>query len=194
MMNKKQIALVACLAAIVMPLANMGLAVNIPLEKPQNAVDNYDVAYRMNPNTPGFVETGLKASVFDDPQWVPGAPDTIVHIDNEFVPNMHKEIWLLVDYINSDFNRDADITLLTADNATYAPTVDTSMDGTQLMFYWDLPNQPAWEEITFPSADYSNLTGDVVQWNLATICTPEPATLTLLCVGGLAVLKRRRKR
>ena len=189
--------MVACVAAIVMPLANIGLAMNISLEKPQNAVDNYDVAYRKNPTIPDFVETGLKASVFDDPEWVPGTPDTIVHIDNEFIPRMHKEIWLLVDYIDSDFTRkDLEIvTLKDANDNPYDPTtVDASTDGTQLMFYWDLLDQPAWEEITFPNTDYSSLTGDVVQWNLATICTPEPATLTLLCAGGLAVLKRRRKR
>ena len=195
-MNGKRIALVACVAAIVMPLANIGLANSIGLEKPTNAVNNYDVAYFMDRDlyTPVFLETGVKKDDFADPEWLLGTQDTIVHIGNEFVPDMHKEIWLLVSYSNIDPNRDVvGITLLAADNATYAPTVDASTD-TQFMFYWDLPNQPAWEEITFPSADYFNLTGEVAWWNLATICTPEPATLTLLCLGGLAVLKRRRRR
>ena len=170
------------------------------LNKPEDAVRNYDVAwFKQGPtlSTPGFRVAGEKydggQDDFDYPYWLQG--DTTVHIDNESVQDMHKEVWLLVDYIDRDLNRDVDITLLASDGITYdEPTVTANDDGGQLLFYWDLPNQPEWEEIIFPNADYFNLTGDVKDWNIATICTPEPATLTLLCLGGLAILKRRGRR
>lgn len=170
------------------------------LNKPEDAVRNYDVAwFKQGPtlSIPDFRVAGEKADGdqddFDAPYWLQG--ETVVHIDNEFVPEMHKEIWLLVDYIDRDLNRDAPITLIASDGTSYDPTsIEANGDGGQLLFYWNLPDQPEWEEIIFPSTDYFNLTGDVKDWNLATICTPEPATLTLLCLGGLAILKRRRRR
>jgi hypothetical protein len=107
---------------------------------------------------------------------------------------MRKEVWLLVDYTFShDYTSDVSIVLWDASGNDHSPTSTwLNTNPMQRMFYWALPDQPAWEEIEFPNIDYSTLTGDVTQWNFAT--TPEPATLTLLCVGGLVVLKRRRKR
>jgi len=187
--------LATCVAAIVMCVTNVGLASVIGLEKPPHAVENYDVAYFKDSaqGPPTFLETGLMKNVFDDPDWVPGTQETIIRMGNEFVPDMRKEIWLLVDYATLDIDRVVDIFVRDPAGSIYSPTIEKDDIGRQIMFYWILPDQPPWEDIIFPNDDYLTLEGEVFQWNFATICTPEPATLTLLCVGGLAMLKRRRR-
>jgi len=64
--------------------------------------------------------------------------------------------------------------------------------GGQILYSWELDYQPAWEEILFPSEDFYCLSGDVKDFNIATQCVPEPATLALLLVGGLALIRRRK--
>ena len=52
----------------------------------------------------------------------------------------------------------------------------------------------------FPGDEYVsiNLVGNqgynVLEWNIATECVPEPATLSLLVFGALALVSRRRTR
>jgi len=172
------------------------------LNKPEDAVRNYDVAYFRQGQTlatPDFRVAGEFADGgqddFDAPYWL--QESSIVHIDNEFIPGQYKEVWLLVDYIDRVPDRALQETILLRDCALceYEPTsVTASKDDGQLLFYWELPHQPDWEEIIFPDARYVNLTGDVKDWNLATICLPEPTTIALLGMGGLTLLKYRRKR
>jgi len=50
--------------------------------------------------------------------------------------------------------------------------------------YWDMINQD-WAELRDPISDES--------LDMAFVITPEPTTLALLALGGLAVLRKRRK-
>ncbi len=182
------------------------------LTKNQDAIENYDVAYFTDLN-PLYGEMG-------EPQWKPradvrgtaGYGDVIID-DQEytvFVPNddqvppeFFKEIWLLIDYFDRDnAYADAagdpyvekDIVVELPDGTFVDPTtVDPNGDLGQLLYYWKLDDQPAWEKIHFPNANYIQLTGEVKDWNLATLCTPEPATMALMALGLAALVRRRRR-
>ena len=111
-------------------------------------------------------------------------------IFNEIEPDKWKEVYLLVDYVDRVVDRHLiEIIQLEDDmGVTYDPTsVVASADGGQLLFTWVLPNQPAWEVIVFPDDRYKFLDDDVKDWNVATICVPEPATLALLALALLAL-------
>ncbi|MBM4018048.1 MAG: PEP-CTERM sorting domain-containing protein [Planctomycetes bacterium] len=130
-------------------------------------------------------------------------------IPNQPMPEpWYKEVFLLVDYVDQNvlaaFPNIANIKLKVGNNL-YNPTVPVAWDddGGQALFYWKLDaedGQPGWESIVFPDPSYKNLFdistgagGPVKDWNVATICVPEPATLMLLAAGaGLALLRRRR--
>jgi hypothetical protein len=176
------------------------------LNKPEEAVRNYDVSYFMRGDTletPGFRVAGAMNNTgigdYEQPYWPRGASQTahIVHIDNEYIPNQYKEIWLLVDYTDRVEDRaqlESALHLIDSNNVTRFPTsITPSADDGQLMFYWRLPDQPEYEEIIFPDVKYFDLAGNVKDWNLTTLCTPEPATIALLGLGGLVMLKRRRR-
>jgi len=178
------------------------------LNKPEEAMTNFDVAwYRQTASmTPGFRQAGVNNGVYEalDPAgapttsayWVPnGQYDPFeVMLPNQVEPDKYKEVWLLVDYFDRVLGRTEDIRLLSSDGIEYLPTsVGESLDGGQLMFYWELPDQPDWEKIIFPNADYYLLSEYVKDWDIATECVPEPITLTLLGLGGLALLRRRKK-
>ncbi|HUT56465.1 MAG TPA: PEP-CTERM sorting domain-containing protein [Phycisphaerae bacterium] len=172
------------------------------LNKPQEAVENYDVAYFLQDtdhdgaiDDPDFRVAGRMAGVYGNPQW----DGNSVFIPNEYMPEMWKEVYLLVDYTDRVADRDEDVLLQVSGEATTRqPTsVDASDDDGQLLFYWDLsdlPYQPDSEMIIFPDCRYRTLTGDVKDWDVATICVPEPATLAMLAIGAAAILHRRRRR
>ncbi len=170
------------------------------LNKPQEAMENYDIAYYMQAdpvdgdnllNDPMFRIAGAMAGQVGGPQFV---DDVTLLVENLFVPEWHKEVYLLVDYIDRVAGRQENITLLSDDGRTWNPTVTASADDGQLLFEWVLDYQPGWEKINFPGNKYSLLNGDVKDWDLSTICVPEPATLALLALGGVAALVRRRRR
>ena len=173
------------------------------LDKPEDAVRNYDVAYFLADTdqdgvwTPMFREAGIKAPDYDDPHWDSLDPDGLtVVIGNESLPEMEKIVYLLVDYFDRVPGRAAleDIRLVDDAGTEWLPTsVIPSADDGQLLFTWALDYQPAWERIVFPDDKYMLLDDDVKDWNLATVCIPEPATVALLGLGALAALRRRRK-
>ena len=70
--------------------------------------------------------------------------------------------------------------------------------GTDAIQYWDDPNSQ-WADITGATngVDYTLdylTTGDLTGYTVLTVMTPvpEPATLSLLAIGGLALLRRRK--
>lgn len=177
------------------------------LNKPEDAMVNFDVAwYRQTQSlTPGFRSAGENYGVYEAPTadfqdttvdayWLtPDQGDPFeVMLPNEEVVDMTKEVWLLVDYIDRVLGRVENVQLLASDGTVYSPTTVTeSVDGGQLLFFWDLSDQPDWEQLIFPDADYYNLSTYVKDWDVATVCVPEPVTMGMLALGGLALLRRR---
>ncbi len=209
--------------AVVMDNADGYVLLCPGLNKPAEAMKNYDVAWFLTDNeqtnagtprdnswTAEFREAGAKKNDFDNPYWLDSTHERymqdmpIVHIDNEIVEEMHKEISLLVDYRERDLNRAIEENIMLqipnpgddGGAGVQSPLPPTSVvwnehDG-QALFTWILDYQPAWEEIVFPDNWYWSLEGKVKDWDVATICTPEPATLALLSCGFLAILRKRR--
>ena len=182
------------------------------LTKPDEAMGNYDVAYFKDMDAAGNLfnnmrEAGDKVGVytFDDGNSVPyWEPDTQVHefyLPNEEVPDMWKEVWLLIDYIDRGHITTPDITIVDDEGTEHYPdSSEWSTDSGQVLLHWKLDDQPAWEKIVFPDASYrdlydisTGLGGDVKDWNVATICVPEPISLSLLAMGTMVLLRRRRR-
>jgi len=207
--------------AVVMDNADGYVLLCPGLNKPAEAMKNYDVAWFLTDNeqtqagtprdnrwTAEFREAGAKKDVFDDPYWLVAGDERYmqdmptVHIDNEIVEDMHKEISLLVDYRQRDQDPTTEQIMLQIPNpgdegaggvsALFPADSVEWNDSGQALFTWILDYQPAWEEIVFPDNWYFTLEGKVKDWDVATICTPEPATMALLGCGFLAILRKRR--
>jgi hypothetical protein len=175
-------------------LANAYTTLCPGLQKPKEAIEFYDVAYfkDMNPNTGvwfnTFREAGKKKDAFTDPNW---ENDARLHIGNEAVAGKWKQVCLLVDYFDRDNNLNPNITLDTDQQTAIPPTrVDFSLDSGQIRLLWQLQYQPGWETVVFPNANYFNLSGDVKDFNIATLCAhPGDATLDdAVALGDIGIL------
>jgi hypothetical protein len=132
--------------------------------------------------------------MYPAPIWDPLEPNQTVIIGNEYIKDKYKEVWLLVDYKDRDPNRAEQIILIDDAGKLWSPTsVTDSNDGGQSLYYWELDYQPHMEKIVFPNDAYMTLTDYVKDWDVSTICVPEPCTVALLGMGAM-VLFRRRKR
>jgi hypothetical protein len=164
---------------------------------------NYDVAWYWQDADPSadtlkweqrFRESGDMAKRLpegEDPRW---EGDKEVVIYNEPLPG-EKRVWLLVDYTDRDpdrKNNEAKPKLVGDHLDEYDPTsVTASDDGGQLLYYWELPYQPAFERIKFPSDKYKTLNDNVKDWDLATYCVPEPFSMAFLGTAFLGVVTHR---
>jgi hypothetical protein len=168
------------------------------LQKPQAAIENYDYAYfRDMDKVTGLWflsgrEAGAMKDVFTDPYWTADCMRLV--IDNEVVQDYKKDVYLLVDYLDRDNTVDPGILLDTPTEQGLMPTeVTCSPDFGQILFHWALDYQPDWEEIVFPNVYYHDLSMDVKDFNVSTICVPEPAAWLMLLLAGICVLAFRRR-
>jgi hypothetical protein len=177
------------------------------LKKPESAVRNYDAAYYRDrpdgqPTAKAWRVIGENAANYGQPSWDPDGlnDNTILRVPNEEIEDMEKHIYLLVDHVNRGYDENsAPAILLRIANPQGGgmllldpDDLDLNDDGGQIMYKWFLDHQPAWEDIIFPSIDYHDLAGDIESFNIATECVPEPATIALIAIGGVALLRRRR--
>ena len=181
------------------------------LQKPVSAMENFDVAWFTDKDANGefnrFRHAGEMHGTYTAPDpegilpevygsyWVEpseGDPTELV-IPNQEVQDMEKHIWLLIDYFDRGRSGDPGIRVFLPDGTTELPdSIVWDNDGGQVLINWVLETQPDYETIVFPDTNYFNLTGNVKDFNVATECVPEPAMLSLLAAGGLAILRRRR--
>jgi hypothetical protein len=189
------------------------------LNKTQLVMDNYDVAWAPSPMGVGSVgaavrEAGAMVGVYNSihsqgmgwqPTWFdpnnPGTTYEPFRVGNLLDLTKQKRVELLVDFYdrNATFvNEDIRLKYLDANGieVVVGPTsAQLSPDCGQVLFTWDLPIQPGWEELLFPSAlDYYWLDGRVASWDVATLCVPEPGTLVLILMAGLGLLVYARRR
>lgn len=161
------------------------------LNKTQEYVMNYDVAWAPSPSGPMAREAGVKAPILGpvpgwQPIWFnPADPNVSYYpfrLNNEYDALKEKHIELLVDFYGRDVNYlNEDIRLRYINQfgteVVSLPTAkQLSLDNGQVLFSWELSTQPAWEEILFPSGsylDYGMLEGKVAWWDVATLCLPQ---------------------
>ena len=130
--------------------------------------------------------------------WDIGGTDgnIVLDIDNRPEPLDYKEIWLQVTYYKfSGFSEVPAIDVVGADFVT-AQTLTVEEDPLSPGNGW-LLYQSVWKIEPNPMDERIILTGSIVgsridQIVVDTICVPEPATMGLLIVGGLMLLRKRR--
>jgi len=174
------------------------------LQKPDSAMSNYDAAYFRDVDPEGIEFRNWRTAGENDygvPLWDPeGQGDyTRLLVPNEHIPDMEKRVYLLVDFKNGVYDPQNAPTIMlealdstTQETVQFVPTLDFSAGSGQVLYTWELDFQPNEEYLVFSSTDFYHLTGDVKDFNIATECIPEPATLGLLALGGVALIRRRR--
>jgi hypothetical protein len=114
-----------------------------------------------------------------------------LYIDNEEVLANTKELWFEIEYTTEVPATLPLIELI--DPESGVSLVGITTNGLNVTWQWHIIPQPAYEVISFPDTDIYNMVG-IDKLEVGTYCTPEPATMSLLAIGGLAMLKRRRRK
>jgi hypothetical protein len=126
---------------------------------------------------------------YDSPVWTNG--NTAVWIDNMHVEDKMKMVWLEIEWTNQWET----VPLITLESEAGAlissPTIITN--GLALTWSWTILPQPGWEIVTFSDTWYHDLTYSVARVDIGTLCIPEPSVISLLALGGLALLLRKRR-
>jgi hypothetical protein len=193
------------------------------LQKDDVMIKNYDVAYFKDMvadehGNPILVNAtriaGANAQNYTGPngmpdiEWGGSTEQPEVIIPNLPMPDpWYKEIELLVDYVDRNVlvaNPNLANIVVKVGAIIYNPDwVKWTADQGQALFHWTLDDQPGWETIVFPDASYqtlydisTGLGGPVKDWNLATLCVPEPSTCLTLAFAiamfiGYARFRRR---
>ena len=111
-----------------------------------------------------------------------------ITVPNNPEPNKRKVIWVQV---TSDKAPGPTDPVTQPPGTTSYPKSPIGLGGTWYVYTArvDIPTNPAYEVIEYTFPESTNIEEVVVK----TICVPEPATLGLLALGGLAVIRRRRR-
>ena len=189
------------------------------LRKPDDAVQNFDVAYFKDMRADGSLynnwrHAGDNSGAYRNASGSPYAEwldDFQVDIPNLPMPEpWYKEVYLLVDYIDRNVLQAnpniANVQLNVGGQLIPWDTLTWDDDGGQALFTWildELVGQPPNEILVFPHMSYKQLYdistgmgGPVKDWNVATICIPEPATTVMILSSllGLFIVSARRGR
>jgi len=133
--------------------------------------------------------------------WYPGCggTDMAFRIPNESDPFKVKLVWLEITVTVAP-SRDLTVDDIEATcGAPSMPTVtllwDKVLSSGGRYYYqalWELDPQPDEEWVTFIPKPNTGEQFAIEEVDIDTICIPEPATLSLLVLGGVALLRRRR--
>ncbi len=203
-------ALLAVLIAVGCLASSAGAAQMLPVLDP-----DYDYGYSWGP-CPNPAWNPIREA-YGSPSW---DGEGKVELPNLLDWEETKHVWMAVTYNEEwlqgdwdnyysdplvEYQSDSDPTAWIMD----IPTDSWWEDTVTVWYHWHLSYQPERESIILPDesyywlcewpAIYQNATGE--QWmyphvtdvSFYTWCTPEPATMSLLAIGGLFALKRRRK-
>jgi len=124
--------------------------------------------------------------------------EMIINIPNFPDPNPYKEVWLQM-----TFNADGATPEASAPDVFLTPTGGT---GNWMTLIDIVPDDDNYWNATFQGFMYPNPRGETISIRprncsiyiddivIDTICVPEPMTLSLLSIGGLALLRKRKHR